>query len=98
MADVIQQLKSIMPSLTTVYYHCGHIIISSIKLGQKDGIVLKRLDFSDPQGGKCACDRKAVTIKSHMIVFPNSGNDIETPDVQSHGILRWSAFPKCHAL
>ena len=60
MADLIQQLKSIMPSLTTVYYrqdnagcyHCGHVIISSSKLGQKEGIVLKRLDFSDPQGGK----------------------------------------------
>ena len=88
MADMIQQLKSIMPSLTTVYYrqdnagcyHCGHVIISSSKLGQKEGIVLKRLDFSDPQGGKGACDRKAATIKSHMRVFLNSGNDIETPE------------------
>ena len=40
MADVIQQLKSIMPSLTTIYYrqdnagcyHCRHVIISSSNL------------------------------------------------------------------
>ena len=57
MADVIQQLKSIMPSLTTFYYrqdnagcyHCGHVIISSSKLGQKEGIVLKRLDLSEEE-------------------------------------------------
>ena len=36
------------------------------------------MDFSDPQGGKGPCDRKAATVKSHMRTFLNSGNDIET--------------------
>ena len=90
-----------MPSLTTVYYrqdnagcyHCGHVIISSSKLGQKEGIVLKRLDFSDPQGGKGACDRKAATIKSHMRVFLNSGNDIETPQQMFKAMVSFGGVP-----
>ena len=36
------------------------------------------IDFSDPQGGKRSCDRKAATIKSHMRTHLNSGHDIET--------------------
>ena len=100
-ADVIQQLKSIMPCLTTVYYrqdnagcyHCGHVITSSSKLGQKEGIVLKRLDFLDPQGGKGACDRKAATIKSHMRVFLNSGNDIKTPEQMFKAMVSFGGVP-----
>ena len=38
------------------------------------------MDFSDPQGGKGSCDRKATTIKSHMRRFLNSGHDIETAE------------------
>ena len=40
--------------------------------------VALRMDFSDPQGGKGPCDRKAATVKSHMRTFLNSANDIET--------------------
>ena len=40
-------------------------------------VILKRLDFSDPQAGKGACDRKAATIKAHMRIYLNEGNDIE---------------------
>jgi len=33
------------------------------------GINVARVDFSDPQGGKGACDRKAATIKAHVRRF-----------------------------
>ena len=87
MADVIKQLKSTMPELRSVYYrqdnagcyHCGATIAGAKVLGEAHGIVIRRLDFSDPQGGKGPCDRKAATIKSHMRIYLNSGNDIETP-------------------
>ena len=36
------------------------------------------MDFSDPQGGKGACDRKAATIKAHIKVHLNEGHDVET--------------------
>ncbi len=37
-----------------------------------------RVDFSNPQGGKGACDRKAATIKNKIKAYLNSGNDVET--------------------
>ena len=39
---------------------------------------MRRLDFSDPQGGKGACDRKGATIKAHIKVHLNEGHDVET--------------------
>ena len=39
---------------------------------------MRRLDFSDPKGGKGACDRKAATIKAHIRVHLNEGLDVET--------------------
>ena len=87
MVDVIKQLKITMPSLKSVFYrqdnagcyHCGATISCARVLGLHDDVSIKRLVFSDPQGGKGSCDRKAATIKSHMKIHLNSGNDIESP-------------------
>ena len=84
MADVIRQLKNIMPGLKTVSYcqddagcyHCGAAIVCASVLGAEQGVAIKRLDLSDPQGGKGACDRKAVTIKSHMHIHLNAGHGL----------------------
>jgi len=38
---------------------------------------MKRLDFSDPQAGRGACDRKVATIKAHMKIHLYEGNDID---------------------
>ena len=86
MADVLTKLKIGMPDLDSVYYrqdnagcyHSAWTIVSAKVLADKAGVSLERLDFSDPQGGKGACNRKAATIKSHMQIFLNAGNDIET--------------------
>ena len=101
MADVIKQLKISMPGLATVCYrqdnagcyHCGATIVSATALGTELGVVIKRLDFSDPQGGKGACDRKAATIKSHMHIHLNAGNDIETPEQMCEAILSSGGVP-----
>ena len=85
MADVIKQLKTIMPDLKTVSYsqdnagcyHSGSTIVCANMVGKELVVAIKRLDFSDPQCGKGASDRKAVLIKSHMHIHLNSGNDIE---------------------
>ena len=53
-------------------------LVGADVLADKVGISPKKLKFSDPQGGKGACDRKAATVKSHMQIFLNAGNDIET--------------------
>ena len=44
----------------------------------KTGIAVRRVDFSDPQGGKGPCDRKAATIKAHVRRFINEGHDVQT--------------------
>ena len=101
MADVIKQLKSIMPGLKSVFYrqdnagcyHCGPIIASARVLGLQHGVTVKGLDFSDPQGGKGPCDRKAATIKSHMRIHLNSGNDIETAEQMKDAMLSSGGIP-----
>ena len=95
MADVLRQLKITIPHLKFVYYrqdnagcyHCGATIVGASIIGEQYGVTIKRLDFSDPQGGKGPCDRKAATIKSHMRIYLNSGSDIETPTQMKDAIL-----------
>ncbi|KAK3715613.1 hypothetical protein QZH41_000987 [Actinostola sp. cb2023] len=101
MADVIRQLKAIMPDLKTVSYrqdnagcyHCGATIVCASTLGVNLDVTIKRLDFSDPQGGKGASDRKAATIKSHMRIHLNAGHDIETPAQMYDAVLSSGGVP-----
>ena len=86
MSDVVGKLKKIMPNLKTLFYRqdnawcyrSGPTIIGASLVSKLHGVTIKRMDFSDLQGGKGACDRKAATIKTHMKVHLNQGNDIET--------------------
>ena len=84
--DVFHRLKGVMPQLQSVYlrqdnagcYHCSLSIVTARQVAEVNGLRLARMDFSDAQGGKGPCDRKAATIKSHIAVYLNSGHDIET--------------------
>ena len=86
--DVFSQLKSVAPEIKTVFlrqdnagcYHSTSILLSVQRLATKNNIHLSRVDYSDPQGGKGSCDRKAATIKSHIKVYLNEGHDVETPE------------------
>ena len=81
--DVICQLKRAMPELKSVNfrqdnagcYHSSATIIGVQNLARKRKVAI-RIDFSDPQGGKGPCDRKAAVLKNHMRTYLNSGNDI----------------------
>ena len=83
--DVVKQLKEGMPDIKSIIFRqdnagCYHSAATMLGLQQltcQHNVAL-RMDFSDPQGGKGPCDRKAATVKSHMRTFLNSGNDIET--------------------
>ena len=86
MSDVLGKLKEMMPTLRFVYYRqdnagcywSGSTILGALKAGKARGITVRRLDFSDPEGGKGACDRKAATTKAHIKVHLNEGDDVET--------------------
>ncbi|KAK3738819.1 hypothetical protein QZH41_000398, partial [Actinostola sp. cb2023] len=74
-------------------YHSSPTIVGASFEDQFHGVSVKRMDFSDPQGGKGSCDRKAASIKSHMRVYLNEGNNIETASevvkaIQSSGGVR----------
>ena len=98
MEHVLKSLKTQHPELTDAYfrqdnagcYHCANTILSCNALSQKTGIRIRQVDFSDPQGGKGACDRKAAQVKSHVRRFIDEGNSVTTPDefleaILSHG-------------
>ena len=86
--DVFSQLRSLSPAVTTVSlrsdnagcYHSALVLLSVQQIAAKNNIHLSRVDYSDPQGGKGACDRKAATIKNRMKIYLNEGNDVETAD------------------
>ena len=86
MSDVLQKLKVVMPALDSIHfwqdnagcYHCGATIMGAVQCGELCGVTVKRMDFADPKGGKGACDRKAGCIKSHMKIYLNAGNNIES--------------------
>lgn len=42
----------------------------------RTGIAIRRVDFSDPQGAKGSCDRKAATFKAHVRRYINEGHDV----------------------
>ena len=85
MKDLIEKLKSHLPQLKTVFYrqdnagcyHCGAMIVGASFAGCCSGVSVKRMDFSDRQGGKGPCDRRAASIKSHMRVYLNQGSNID---------------------
>ena len=52
--------------------------MGTIQAGQLHGVMVKRLDFSDTQDGKGACDRESATIKAHIRIHLNEGHDVET--------------------
>ena len=66
MTDVIGKLKKVISILRTVYYGqdnagcygSGGTITGVIQTKKSHGVTVQRLDFSDPQGVKGACDHK----------------------------------------
>ncbi|CAB3981551.1 SURP and G-patch domain-containing 1 [Paramuricea clavata] len=99
--DVLSQLSTIAPEVHTVYlrqdnagcYHSALTLLSLPTIERSTGIQIRRIDFSDPQGGKGACDRKAAHIKNHMNKYLNSGNDIENPEQMKAAIESFEGIP-----
>ena len=54
---------------------------------------VKHMDFADLQGGKGPCNRKAATIKSHMKICHDEGNNIESASNIKVAILSSGGVP-----
>ena len=84
MEHVLSTLKREHPEIKSTFYHQGNAgrhhaantILACKDISHQSGIFIQQLDFSDPQGGKGACDRFAATMKNHVRSFVNEGNDI----------------------
>lgn len=80
----LRTLKEEHPELTTAFlrqdnagcYHCAEMLASCAQMKIRTGIAIRRVDFSDPQGGKGSCDRKAATVKAHVRRYINEGHDV----------------------
>ena len=102
--DVLKQLKTTMPDVNRVHfrqdnagcYHSASTLLAIQHVASKYDINVK-LDFSDPQGGKGSCDRKAATIKNHMRIYLNSGQDVETADQMKNAIESTGGVPGVRA-
>ena len=83
---VLRTLKNEHPELSNAYlcqdnaacYHSTVMLETCSYMARKTGIAARRVDFSDPQGGKGACDRKAANIKAHVRRYVNERHDVET--------------------
>ena len=87
MEHVLRSLKLQHPEITSAYfrqdnagcYHSSCTILSARVLSSRSKIQVKQIDFSDPQGGKGACDRKVAQVKAHVRSFTNEGNSVTSP-------------------
>ena len=59
-------------------YLCSHLIHLLASLREYTGIKIVRYDFSDPQAAKDLCDRRIVTVQSHVRCNINEGHDIKS--------------------
>ncbi|CAF1341416.1 unnamed protein product [Didymodactylos carnosus] len=82
--DILKRTKSNDPQIKEGYirsdnagcYHYAQTLISLSQISKATGITIKRINFSDPPGGKGACDRFAAVIKSHIRRYLNEKYNI----------------------
>jgi hypothetical protein len=87
--DVLKRLKANDHQLRFAYlrsdngacYHSAITTTAAQELLQRTGVLIKRIDFSEPQAGKGPCDRRAAVIKGevrrHIDEKHNCTNSVE---------------------
>ncbi len=98
--DVVGQLKAERPELEEFFlrqdnagcYHSTFNLLGMKEIAKKHKVKV-RVDFSDPQGGKDSCDRKAATIKGHIKAYVNSGKDVESASQMKTAIESCNGVP-----
>ncbi|KAI8487954.1 hypothetical protein Bbelb_344020 [Branchiostoma belcheri] len=106
--SVLSTIKAENPMLCKVFlrsdnagcYHCAPLLLSMPAISQKTGISVLRYDFSDPQAGKDICDRKIVSMETHIRRFVNERHDVVTAEdmkqaLESHGGVKGCRVAVC---
>ena len=91
-----------MSSLEKVHYisdnvgccHCSTTLLATLGVSHATGIQIETVNFTEAQGGKGACDQKAVSIKKHVQIYGYEGHNVKSPEqlkqaVESHGGIPW---------
>ncbi|CAF3363639.1 unnamed protein product [Rotaria socialis] len=84
----LQIKNAFIRSDKTGCYHSANTLVSVKQISEKAGIVIKRIGFCDPQGGKGPCDRYAVVIKSNVRRYLNENHNVTTAS---------ELFEACHS-
>ena len=85
---VIKAFKSDHPAVVEVYskcdnassYHGNFYPESLYHFCKQNGIILRQLDYNEPQKGKDQCDRESAVARSMMGCFVDEGNYILTAE------------------
>ena len=97
----LRTLKNEHPELTTAFlrqdnagcYHSAEMLASCAQMKAKTGIAVQRVDFSDPQGEKGSCDRKAAAVKAHVRRYISEGHDVLNANDFMNAILSNGGIP-----
>ena len=100
MEHTLATIKIEHPELSTAYfrqdnagcYHSVAILSACPDITRQTGVHVKRVDFSDTQGGKGTCDRKAATVKGHVRRYTNEGHDVLTAEDFKKAILSFGGI------
>lgn len=101
MEHVLTTLKKENPEIANAFYrqdnagcyHCACTILACKNISKRTGVSIRRLDFSDPQGGKGPCDRFAATMKNHVRAYINEGHDAITAEQFQEAMLSHGGVP-----
>ena len=85
---VIKAFKSDHPAVVEVYskcdnassYHGNFYPESLYHICKQNGIILRQLDYNEPQKGKGQCDRESAVARNMMGCFVDEGNYILTAE------------------
>ncbi|CAH3144910.1 unnamed protein product, partial [Porites evermanni] len=102
----LRTLKLEHPELTTAFlrqdnagcYHSAEMLASCAQMESKTGIAVRRVDFSDSQGGKGPCDRKEATVKAHVRRYINEGHDVLNANDFLNAMLSNGGIPNVRAV
>ncbi|XP_048588307.1 uncharacterized protein LOC125572200 [Nematostella vectensis] len=97
---VLRTIKSECPEIKKAFlrqdnagcYHSAATLAAYADMEKRTGIRVERADFSDPQGGKGPCDRKAAHIKAHVRKYINEGHDVTTLEQLKNAMLSYGGL------